>query len=122
MEAETEIIHQTVSEQTQTEAASDPQPEETEEDEAQAASAEASQAEARQLENEVSEVEIPNVGKILVLSDADGYNEEVKALSNYKNSSLYCLYLSLELTCKFRCIQDLLYYKILVFFFCFKHV
>ncbi|KAK3524328.1 hypothetical protein QTP70_028059, partial [Hemibagrus guttatus] len=27
--------------------------------------------------NEVSEVEIPNVGKILVLSDADGYNEEM---------------------------------------------
>lgn len=32
----------------------------------------------RQPENEVSEVEIPNVGKILVRSDADGYNEEVK--------------------------------------------
>uniref|UniRef100_A0A671T474 Ubiquitin carboxyl-terminal hydrolase n=1 Tax=Sinocyclocheilus anshuiensis TaxID=1608454 RepID=A0A671T474_9TELE len=30
-----------------------------------------------QPENEVSEVEIPNVGKILVRSDADGYNEEM---------------------------------------------
>ncbi|MCJ8740807.1 hypothetical protein PDJAM_G00063330 [Pangasius djambal] len=75
-EAETETINQTESEQTETEAASDPQPE-TEEAEAQAASAEGSQAEARQPENEVSEVEIPNVGKILVLSDADGYNEEM---------------------------------------------
>ncbi|XP_060792115.1 ubiquitin carboxyl-terminal hydrolase 28 [Neoarius graeffei] len=73
---ESEIINQTVNEQTETEAASDPQAE-TEEAEAQAASAEDSQAEARQPENEVSEVEIPNVGKILVLSDADGYNEEM---------------------------------------------
>nr|XP_001920096.1 ubiquitin carboxyl-terminal hydrolase 28 isoform X1 [Danio rerio] len=30
-----------------------------------------------QPENEVSEVEIPNVGKILVRSDVDGYNEEM---------------------------------------------
>ncbi|XP_056301947.1 ubiquitin carboxyl-terminal hydrolase 28 [Danio aesculapii] len=30
-----------------------------------------------QPENEVSEVEIPNVGKILVRSDTDGYNEEM---------------------------------------------
>ncbi|XP_057676425.1 ubiquitin carboxyl-terminal hydrolase 28 isoform X2 [Corythoichthys intestinalis] len=31
----------------------------------------------RQAENEVSEVEIPNVGKIMVRADADGYNEEM---------------------------------------------
>lgn len=31
----------------------------------------------RQVENEVSEVEIPNVGRIMVRADADGYNEEV---------------------------------------------
>lgn len=31
----------------------------------------------RQPENEVSEVEIPNVGRIMVRADADGYNEEV---------------------------------------------
>ncbi|KAI7795734.1 putative ubiquitin carboxyl-terminal hydrolase 28 [Triplophysa rosa] len=34
-------------------------------------------ARRRQPENEVSEVEIPNVGKILLRSDADGYNEEM---------------------------------------------
>ncbi|XP_060747097.1 ubiquitin carboxyl-terminal hydrolase 28 [Tachysurus vachellii] len=73
---EIEIINQTVSEQTETEAALKPQPK-TDEDESQATSADDSQAEARQAENEVSEVEIPNVGKILVLSDADGYNEEM---------------------------------------------
>lgn len=84
MEEEGEIINQTISEQTEIEAALEPQPE-TEEAESQVTSAEDSQAEARQPENEVSEVEIPNVGKILVLSDADGYNEEVIALSNYKN-------------------------------------
>lgn len=31
----------------------------------------------RQVEDEVSEVEIPNVGRITVRADADGYNEEV---------------------------------------------
>ncbi|XP_075888245.1 ubiquitin carboxyl-terminal hydrolase 28 isoform X2 [Nelusetta ayraudi] len=31
----------------------------------------------RQTENEVSEVEIPNVGRIMVRADADGYNEEM---------------------------------------------
>ncbi|XP_026794607.3 ubiquitin carboxyl-terminal hydrolase 28 isoform X1 [Pangasianodon hypophthalmus] len=80
-EAETEIINQTESEHTETEAASDPQPESEEAEEqtasAEESQAEASQAEASQPENEVSEVEIPNVGKILVLSDADGYNEEM---------------------------------------------
>lgn len=80
VEAETEEMDQTVIEQTQAEA-SEPQPE-TEEGEIQAASAGESQAEVTQPENEVSEVEIPNVGKILVLSDADGYNEEVTALSD----------------------------------------
>ncbi|KAM6969944.1 ubiquitin carboxyl-terminal hydrolase 28 [Aplochiton taeniatus] len=34
-------------------------------------------ARRRPAENEVSEVEIPNVGKILVRADADGYNEEM---------------------------------------------
>lgn len=32
---------------------------------------------AREPENEVSEVEIPNVGRIMVRADADGYNEEM---------------------------------------------
>lgn len=35
----------------------------------------------RQAENEVSEVEIPNVGRIMVRADADGYNEEVSGQS-----------------------------------------
>lgn len=35
-------------------------------------------ARRRQPENEVSEVEIPNVGRIMVRADADGYNEEVR--------------------------------------------
>ncbi|XP_061905008.1 ubiquitin carboxyl-terminal hydrolase 28 isoform X6 [Entelurus aequoreus] len=34
-------------------------------------------ARRRQAENEVSEVEIPNVGRIMVRADADGYNEEM---------------------------------------------
>lgn len=34
----------------------------------------------RQVENEVSEVEIPNVGRIMVRADADGYNEEVNKI------------------------------------------
>lgn len=37
-------------------------------------------ARQRQAENEVSEVEIPNVGRIMVRADADGYNEEVRKL------------------------------------------
>lgn len=36
----------------------------------------------RQTENEVSEVEIPNVGRIMVRADADGYNEEVSGASD----------------------------------------
>ncbi|XP_066501252.1 ubiquitin carboxyl-terminal hydrolase 28 [Hoplias malabaricus] len=81
VEAESEMADQMVSEQTGPEAVSDLQaePEGSEEIEAEAASAEGSTPETRQMqpENEVSEVEIPNVGKILVLSDADGYNEEM---------------------------------------------
>ncbi|XP_054611538.1 ubiquitin carboxyl-terminal hydrolase 28 isoform X3 [Dunckerocampus dactyliophorus] len=34
-------------------------------------------ARRQQVENEVSEVEIPNVGRIMVRADADGYNEEM---------------------------------------------
>lgn len=52
------------------EAQAEPEASSTEENQAAAARS--------QPENEVSEVEIPNVGKILVRSDADGYNEEVK--------------------------------------------
>lgn len=33
----------------------------------------------RHTENEVSEVDIPNVGRITVRADADGYNEEVNS-------------------------------------------
>lgn len=36
----------------------------------------------RQTENKVSEVEIPNVGRIMVRADADGYNEEVRTCQN----------------------------------------
>ncbi|KAI5096602.1 ubiquitin carboxyl-terminal hydrolase 28 isoform X2, partial [Silurus meridionalis] len=75
VEAESKEMNQTVSSE-QTEAESDQQPE-SEEAEVQAASAKESQAEATQPENEVSEVEIPNVGKILLQSDIDGYNEEM---------------------------------------------
>lgn len=35
------------------------------------------QVRQRHPENEVSEVDIPNVGRITVRADADGYNEEV---------------------------------------------
>uniref|UniRef100_A0A3B4DZJ8 ubiquitinyl hydrolase 1 n=1 Tax=Pygocentrus nattereri TaxID=42514 RepID=A0A3B4DZJ8_PYGNA len=68
-------------EQTGPEAVSDPQaePEGSEETEAEAASAEGGPTETIHSRpvNEVSEVEIPNVGKIVVLSEADGYNEEL---------------------------------------------
>lgn len=37
------------------------------------------QVRQRHTENEVSEVDIPNVGRITVRADADGYNEEVNA-------------------------------------------
>lgn len=39
------------------------------------------QVRQRHAENEVSEVDIPNVGRITVRADADGYNEEVKSES-----------------------------------------
>lgn len=50
-----------------------PELEQDQEDEEQ----EAAPVRQRQVENEVSEVEIPNVGRIMVRADADGYNEEV---------------------------------------------
>uniref|UniRef100_A0AAR2LQX8 USP domain-containing protein n=1 Tax=Pygocentrus nattereri TaxID=42514 RepID=A0AAR2LQX8_PYGNA len=78
---ETEMAGQPDSEQTGPEAVSDPQaePEGSEETEAEAASAEGGPTETIHSRpvNEVSEVEIPNVGKIVVLSEADGYNEEL---------------------------------------------
>lgn len=81
-EGETELAAQMVTEQTGPEGISNPQaePEASDESELGAMSAEGGLTETRhrQPENEVSEVEIPNVGKILVLSDADGYNEEVR--------------------------------------------
>lgn len=49
-------------------------------------------ARPRQPENEVSEVEIPNVGRIMVRADADGYNEEVSS-----HISLYYMYLRLHI-------------------------
>uniref|UniRef100_A0A8C9WKR2 ubiquitinyl hydrolase 1 n=1 Tax=Scleropages formosus TaxID=113540 RepID=A0A8C9WKR2_SCLFO len=48
----------------------EPQPQASPQEEAPA------ETNRRPTENQVSEVEIPNVGKILVRSDADGYNEE----------------------------------------------
>lgn len=39
------------------------------------------QVRQRPTENEVSEVDIPNVGRITVRADADGYNEEVSPRS-----------------------------------------
>lgn len=52
----------------------DPEPVSEQRDEEQQQEAPARQ---RQTENEVSEVEIPNVGRITVRADADGYNEEM---------------------------------------------
>uniref|UniRef100_A0AAY5F2I6 Ubiquitin carboxyl-terminal hydrolase n=1 Tax=Electrophorus electricus TaxID=8005 RepID=A0AAY5F2I6_ELEEL len=66
--------------QSKPEGPDDPEePEKPEGPETEAVSAEHDLAEAtnRQPVSEVSEVEIPNVGKILVLSEANGYNEEV---------------------------------------------
>lgn len=73
-EVEVEAEEQVNSDEAEPEAESDTQPE------SEATSTEENPAAARrrQPENEVSEVDIPNVGKILVRSDADGYNEEVK--------------------------------------------
>ncbi|XP_063752011.1 ubiquitin carboxyl-terminal hydrolase 28 isoform X2 [Eleginops maclovinus] len=50
-----------------------PEEEEQQEDEEQ----QEAPVRQRQTENEVSEVEIPNVGRIMVRADADGYNEEM---------------------------------------------
>lgn len=41
------------------------------------------QVRQRRPENEVSEVDIPNVGRITVRADADGYNEEVSSGSPF---------------------------------------
>uniref|UniRef100_A0AAQ5ZPW9 ubiquitinyl hydrolase 1 n=1 Tax=Amphiprion ocellaris TaxID=80972 RepID=A0AAQ5ZPW9_AMPOC len=60
--------------QTPVEPASRDAPEAEQRDEEQQQEAPARQ---RQTENEVSEVEIPNVGRIMVRADADGYNEEM---------------------------------------------
>ncbi|KAG9265628.1 ubiquitin carboxyl-terminal hydrolase 28 isoform X1 [Astyanax mexicanus] len=79
-EEQPEKDNQTESEQTRPEEASEPQAEPEGSEEPLESGAEAAAAEEtghRQPENEVSEVEIPNVGKILVVSDADGYNEEM---------------------------------------------
>ena len=45
----------------------------------------ATRSRQQQPENVVSEVEIPNVGRILVRADTDGYNEEVESryLTNF---------------------------------------
>lgn len=72
-ETETEVEEQVISAEGEAEAEADAQTEQ------EALSTEENTAEDTntQPENEVSEVEIPNVGKILVRSDADGYNEEM---------------------------------------------
>ncbi len=67
-ESEVEVEEQVISDEGGPEA--EPEASSTEENQATAARS--------QPENEVSEVDIPNVGKILVRSDADGYNEEVQ--------------------------------------------
>lgn len=67
-ESEIEVEEQVISDEGGPEA--EPEASSTEENQATAVRS--------QPENEVTEVEIPNVGKILVRSDADGYNEEVK--------------------------------------------
>ncbi|RXN27125.1 ubiquitin carboxyl-terminal hydrolase 28-like isoform X1 [Labeo rohita] len=72
-ESEVEVEEQVMSDEggaeAEPEAQAEPEASSTEENQAAAARS--------QPENEVSEVEIPNVGKILVRSDADGYNEEM---------------------------------------------
>uniref|UniRef100_A0A8C1NL78 Ubiquitin carboxyl-terminal hydrolase n=1 Tax=Cyprinus carpio TaxID=7962 RepID=A0A8C1NL78_CYPCA len=66
-ESEVEVEEQVISDEGGPEA--EPEASSSEENQATAARS--------QPENDVSEVEIPNVGKILVRSDADGYNEEM---------------------------------------------
>uniref|UniRef100_A0A4W6E167 Ubiquitin specific peptidase 28 n=1 Tax=Lates calcarifer TaxID=8187 RepID=A0A4W6E167_LATCA len=58
-------------------AASEPQPDPEAEKDPEPEPREKSEVRQRQTENEVSEVEIPNVGRIMVRADADGYNEEM---------------------------------------------
>lgn len=61
-------------------------------------------ARRRQTENEVSEVEIPNVGRIMVRADADGYNEEVSVSLSSTNTQLVSFShscLSSSLSCHF---------------------
>uniref|UniRef100_A0A8C2KLC5 Ubiquitin carboxyl-terminal hydrolase n=1 Tax=Cyprinus carpio TaxID=7962 RepID=A0A8C2KLC5_CYPCA len=72
-ESEVEVEEQVISDE------GGPEAEPGAQAEPEASSTEENQATAphSQPENEVSEVEIPNVGKILVRSDTDGYNEEM---------------------------------------------
>ncbi|XP_065143002.1 ubiquitin carboxyl-terminal hydrolase 28 isoform X2 [Paramisgurnus dabryanus] len=72
-EVEVEAKEQVISDEARPEAEPDPQPE----TETPSTEENPSTTRRRQPENEVSEVEIPNVGTILVRSDADGYNEEM---------------------------------------------
>lgn len=55
-------------------------------------------ARQRQTENEVSEVEIPNVGRIMVRADADGYNEEVSS-SVANTTYMHFFFFFLKLNC-----------------------
>ena len=59
-----------------------PEHEAKQEDEEQQQEILVRQRRQQQTENEVSEVEIPNVGRIMVRADADGYNEEVSMCHN----------------------------------------
>ncbi|XP_051960175.1 ubiquitin carboxyl-terminal hydrolase 28-like isoform X2 [Xyrauchen texanus] len=70
-EAEEQVISDEGGPESETDTDTQPQPEASSTEENLAA------ATRRQPENEISEVEIPNVGKILVRTDADGYNEEM---------------------------------------------
>ncbi|XP_039549635.1 ubiquitin carboxyl-terminal hydrolase 28 isoform X2 [Pimephales promelas] len=67
--SEVEVEEQVVSDEAEPDSQTEPEASSTEENPATATRG--------QPENEVSEVEIPNVGRILVRSDADGYNEEM---------------------------------------------
>ncbi|XP_073679972.1 ubiquitin carboxyl-terminal hydrolase 28 isoform X2 [Garra rufa] len=69
VEVEEQVVSDEGGAEAEPDAQAEPEAPSTEENQAAAARS--------QLENEVSEVEIPNVGKILVRSDADGYNEEM---------------------------------------------
>lgn len=77
--SEVEVEEQVISDEAEPDSQTEPEASSTEENPATDM--------RRQHENEVSEVEIPNVGRILVRSDADGYNEEVK---DYFSGSMNC--------------------------------